>query len=307
MRIKGRGGLGDEFAMTALVREAKKFMPREMIRVVQPRYPEVWENNPNIGHGELENGKLIQLQLMMNEAHGNISNSFGLQAGVPMENTMPELFLTEDEKNLALHRLDGLKRPLIGIDTGANWPSRRWMGNRWVELANRVSRWATVIEVGVPGGDHYGWQKHTDLENSVKLMTLPIRESAAILSECDLYVGNDSGCFHMAASVGTPQVILCGVKGEKVVGYPGTICVEGSKPCDVACSEMCKRKRADYQPVSKERWQKLNPREQEDEGKRMYHFCMEDIQIDHVEQKIREAINGRDRSERHRDGVHGCK
>ena len=303
MRIKGRGGLGDEFAMTALIREAKRFMPREMIRVVQPRYPEVWENNPHLGHGELENGKLIQLQLMMNETEGNISNSFGLQAGVPMESTMPELFLTDSELNLGLDRLEHLKRPLIGIDTGANWPSRRWMGERWVDLANRISEWATVIEIGVPGGDHYGWQRHTDLQNSVKLMGLPIRESAAILRKCDLYVGNDSGCFHMAASVGTPQVILCGVKGRKVVAYTDTVCVEGSRPCDVSCAEMCKRRRVGYQPVSKLQWEKLDPREQEDEGKRMYHFCMEDVLVDHVEQKIRESIDGCSRSERHRIGI----
>jgi heptosyltransferase-2 len=37
-----------------------------------------------------------------------------------------------------------------------------------------------------------------------------IKESAALLDQCDLFVGNDSGPMHIAAAVGTPVVAVFG-------------------------------------------------------------------------------------------------
>lgn len=287
MRFKARGGLGDEFAFTALVREAKKFMPDELIRVVNPRYPDVWLNNPRVNHGNGENGKFVRLQMQLNEDKGNIPTSFGIQAGIPMTDTQPELFLTSEERmkgHYLLAKHGALKRSVIAIDSGANWPSRQWMPERWHELGERLSKWASVVEIGVPGGDHFGWQKHTEIPGARKLLNLPIRESAAVLAASDLYIGNDSGCFHMAAAVGTPQVIVFGVKGPKCLAYRDTTPVEGSRPCDVGCAEMCRRKRKGYvMTMTSEEWEHLDPIAQESELQRRYHFCMEDIRVDQVE------------------------
>ena len=42
------------------------------------------------------------------------------------------------------------------------------------------------------------------------VQNLHLRRVAALLSQCELYVGNDSGLMHLAAAVGTPVVILFG-------------------------------------------------------------------------------------------------
>ena len=38
--------------------------------------------------------------------------------------------------------------------------------------------------------------------------SLSVRESAALLQDCTLYLGNDTGTMHLAAAVGTPCVAI---------------------------------------------------------------------------------------------------
>ena len=52
--------------------------------------------------------------------------------------------------------------------------------------------------------------------SSIPLDNLPLDELAAILKQCDLYVGNDSGITHLAAAVGTPVVALFGPTDHQV-------------------------------------------------------------------------------------------
>jgi ADP-heptose:LPS heptosyltransferase len=56
---------------------------------------------------------------------------------------------------------------------------------------------------------------------SIPLYNLPLDELAAILKQCSLYVGNDSGITHLAAAVGTPVVALFGPTDPGVWGPRG--------------------------------------------------------------------------------------
>ena len=56
---------------------------------------------------------------------------------------------------------------------------------------------------------------------SIPLHNLPLDELAAILKKCSLYVGNDSGITHLAASVETPVVALFGPTDPQVWGPRG--------------------------------------------------------------------------------------
>ncbi len=292
MRFRVRGGLGDDFAMTALAREAKREMPDELIRIVQPRRPEIWDNNPHVNHGNKDNGQLVEVRIQMNEDKGNIAFSYGLQAGIEMKNTTPEIFLSESEIQwgiLKVLKLEGIK-PIIAIDTGANWAARRWEESRWVLLGERLQKWANVVEVGVPGKDHYGFPRHQNIPTAHQLLNLSIRESAAVIAAADLYIGNDSGCFHLASATGTQTILLCGVKGKTAIAYEKTIAIEGSKPCAPACKELCRRLRVGYVPPSPKMYELLSDRQLRAEAKKQYHFCMEDISIDQVENAAKKAV-----------------
>ncbi len=116
----------------------------------------------------------------------------------------PRLDLGQEKEHLALRlgpalRLEALPRPLVAlcpdeIDWHRHWPKHRWSAIS----AHLRQRGATVLIVGAqPGGLAHGF----DLAGQ-----LPIRETAAAIAQCDLFLGNNSGLLHYAQAAGTPAI-----------------------------------------------------------------------------------------------------
>ena len=139
-------------------------------------------------------------------------------AGIPAVDQRLELFLAESERRDAAQRFDtagvtqtGLK---VGIFPGAGWKLREWMPERFAAIGNRLVKHFNA-EVLIFGG-----QKESELVQTVaNLMdaravpfagNLHVRELAACIEKCDLFLTNDTGPMHIAAAVGTPTVSLFG-------------------------------------------------------------------------------------------------
>ncbi len=244
MRINLRAGLGDEVASTALVREYKKIHPDEMIRMEKLNHRELYFHNPWINWGNTENGKLHRLQIHHHENLGNICVSFAKQCGIEIANPTPEIFLTKKEMAKAeIHLSPGIQsdRLIVAVDTGATWSSRRWPQERWLEFAflmRKAGYW--VVEIGKGGTDRYGLEMTTPIECDQSLRDiLNVRDTAAVLKLCHLVVCGDSGTFHLAAAVGTPQVTTFGLKRFEERGYWNTTPVQVTDRCLPTCSELC--------------------------------------------------------------------
>lgn len=109
--------------------------------------------------------------------------------------------------------------PLLALAPSANWEQKRWPGERFADLARRLTR---------PGGQLAGAriavfgaaEERADL--APLLGTLPAERTvdligrgdlpsvAACLARADLFVGNDSGLMHIAAATGVPTLGLFG-------------------------------------------------------------------------------------------------
>ena len=93
----------------------------------------------------------------------------------------------------------------VACSCGAGWPCKSWSVaylRRLAAMLRADSPGVTFVEVGrgcAPAGIG---------ENLID--ALPIEETARVLSECDLYIGPDSGLVHLAMAVGTPAVGLYG-------------------------------------------------------------------------------------------------
>ena len=139
-------------------------------------------------------------------------------AGIPAVDQRLELFLAESEYADASRRFDtagvtqtGLK---VGVFPGAGWKLREWMPDRFAAIGDRLVQHFNA-EVLIFGG-----QKESELVHTVaNLMdaraipfagTLQVRELAACIEKCDLFLTNDTGPMHIAAAVGTPTVSLFG-------------------------------------------------------------------------------------------------
>ena len=139
-------------------------------------------------------------------------------AGIPAEDRKLELFLAESERRDAQQRLktagivDG--RLKIGLFPGAGWKLREWMPERFAAIADRLVAHFNA-DVLIFGGPH-----ESELVQTVATLmerqaipfagNLQIRQLAACIEQCDLFLTNDTGPMHIAAGVGTRTVSLFG-------------------------------------------------------------------------------------------------
>jgi heptosyltransferase-2 len=137
-----------------------------------------------------------------------LPNESFIKLNVPEENRQQaEKFLLSSGV-----RPDSLR---IAIGAGASYGSAKcWPPNRFAELANRLQMQsgADVILFGtsseapvssaIVGGMH---RPPIDLTGKT-----PISDLSSLLSQCHLFIGNDSGAMHVAAAVGLPVVAVFG-------------------------------------------------------------------------------------------------
>ena len=129
-----------------------------------------------------------------------------------------ELFLAESERLAAAQRLDtaGVSdgHLKVGFFPGAGWKLREWMPERFAAVGDRLVEHfnANVLIFGGPK-EAALVQTVANLMNAQAIPfagNLEVRQLAACLEKCDLFLTNDTGPMHIAAAVGTPTVSLFG-------------------------------------------------------------------------------------------------
>jgi len=113
-----------------------------------------------------------------------------------------------------LRMLERPDRPWIGIHAGARPPARRWLAEYFAavadELAHRFD--AQILLTGSP------LEELTVQAVASHMQTKPINLTgrtslgglAALISELDLFISNDTGPAHIACAVNTPSITLFG-------------------------------------------------------------------------------------------------
>lgn len=107
----------------------------------------------------------------------------------------------------------------IAVAPGGKWESKIWSVKNYQKVIGQLIEKYGVYPIIFGGaedavkGDELvsGWQTGANAAGK-----FTVRESAAALSECDLYLGNDTGTMHLAAAVGTPCVAIFAA-----IDYPG--------------------------------------------------------------------------------------
>ena len=128
----------------------------------------------------------------------------------------PDIALTQDERESAgkwieSKEIGGHPGRHIAVGPGSKWDSKVWDEDRYAAVIARLIASHDVMPI-VFGGPE-------DREKGGRLLRiwgrganaageLNVRNAAAALSECSLYLGNDTGTMHLAASVGTTCVAM---------------------------------------------------------------------------------------------------
>jgi heptosyltransferase-2/heptosyltransferase-3 len=166
------------------------------------------------------NGLLCTVRVPDSVNKHAIDRYFDLLHAVGILATDPtlELFLMAAEHNYAHEALvargvksDGLK---VGLFPGAGWKLREWMPDRFAALGDRATEHfdAEVLIFGGPDERELVDQVSSLMKTEPISFAgdLRIRQLAAFIACCDLFITNDTGPMHIAAAVHTPTIALFG-------------------------------------------------------------------------------------------------
>ena len=167
-----------------------------------------------------------------------------------------DLKLTTEEKQKAKHFIHSYLNHknfslLVGFGPGSKWPSKVWPKERYVEVGKQlISRFGiTPIIFGEEEDKAVGdwlltkWRKGVNAAGK-----LTVRESAAALQQCHLYVGNDTGVMHLASAVETACVAIFSAQDWPGRWYPygnKNVVLRKSLPCEGCMVRMCPKENID--------------------------------------------------------------
>jgi heptosyltransferase-2 len=124
-----------------------------------------------------------------------------------------EIRLTETDRNNAAGLLTNIPRSrrLVALGIGAQSPGRRWPLERYAAVITRLSKCERIHPVILCSAAERREAERLAAMfpgKSTAASGAPIRDVCAILERCQLFIGNDSGCAHLAAAVNCPTIVI---------------------------------------------------------------------------------------------------
>jgi heptosyltransferase II len=137
------------------------------------------------------------------------------------------------------------KKTVIGIAPGATYgPAKRWFPDRFAEVADKLNE--HFSSQGILLGGKADWEVAQEVQKLAltKLINLAgkttLREAIYLISQCRLFISNDSGLMHIAGALNIPTIALFGSTN------PATTSPAGNKSTivrrEVSCSPCLKEK-----------------------------------------------------------------
>ena len=138
----------------------------------------------------------------------------------------------------------------VGMQIGASTPSRMWLNDNWILLANKILDYDANIKVFLTGSPAERVMTNTIEQgvNSERLSNLAGRfdicSAAALLGSLDLLITPDTGPLHIAAALKTPTVAIS-VAGLASSSNPidadvPHVFIGKPKTCDPCINKRCK-------------------------------------------------------------------
>ncbi len=144
---------------------------------------------------------------------------------------------------------------VVGLGPGAKWATKRWGWERYAELGSRLVEdyRCQLFWFGSPDEISLihriqARMRGTTLERGLCVPEhFSLEQSMALLSRCELFIGNDSGLTHLASGRGCRVVVLYGsttpALGFEPWGPHSVVEVAGldCRPCDIHGKSSCPR------------------------------------------------------------------
>jgi ADP-heptose:LPS heptosyltransferase len=150
-----------------------------------------------------------------------IAQALGMTSALPVREVQLERQIVQPVKQNLRSRGDVPTRPYVVIHPFSGWEFRSWPLERFGWLAAEIiARWdRDIVFLCTQSEEKQIAPLRTQLSEHQRVrfvFSKDLLESAVIINEAELFVGNDSGPLHLAASVGTPHVGLFGPAGPEL-------------------------------------------------------------------------------------------
>ena len=167
---------------------------------------------------------LVNRTLKQDYGKHAVENNLALLDAVGARRLLPrheyEVFLSPAELKwaedfIARHKWSG--RKLLGIHVGSggtkNLPLRRWPIDHYLGLFKELRRSHPELGVLLFGGpeeqkDHQVIEAQTSREQVLIAQTSNLRQAAALLKYCDLFLSVDTALMHLAAAMKVPKLVV---------------------------------------------------------------------------------------------------
>ncbi|MCC6398538.1 MAG: glycosyltransferase family 9 protein, partial [Bacteroidetes bacterium] len=145
-------------------------------------------------------------------------------AGVPVTDRAIRMYPSDDDRRMVSQFLQsaGLEgKPLVGINIGGGWYTKRWPLDRFAALADRISAelgWRIVLPWGPGQREEVEQLRHLMRTPAVLPPATSLLQLAALFERCRYVVSNDSGPMHIAAASGSRVLGIYGPTRPELQG-----------------------------------------------------------------------------------------
>jgi heptosyltransferase-2 len=135
------------------------------------------------------------------------------------------------------------KKAIIGIAPGATYgPAKRWISDRFAEMADKLNEHLSSQAILLGGKADREVTQEVQRLAQTKLINLSgkttLREAIYLISQCHLFISNDSGLMHIAGALNIPTVAIFGSTNPVTTSPVGNKSIIVSK--EVSCSPCLK-------------------------------------------------------------------
>jgi ADP-heptose:LPS heptosyltransferase len=224
------GSIGDTLGLTYVVDELYK--TKGLKSKIVTRIPELFLNNPFVDILPINSNVANHLTPCYNY-ECNIVKHYASQLGLNFsENPKPILYLNEDEINYAKNELkeyNSIKKIAVCLNSSAKCRDLDY--DYIYPLLEKLKNDGYILLL-------FGTIKQNDeIFDKSYIGKTSLRECISLMNECDLYLGVDTGLFHIMAALNKPQVVFfrnCGCSNN---AYSNTYFLDSEVICGAKCRE----------------------------------------------------------------------
>lgn len=142
--------------------------------------------------------------------------------------------------------LPDVQKEIIGIAPGATYgPAKRWLPERFAAVADKIAEAFNCQIILLGGKSDEATAKEVSLIAQAEMKNLAgktnLKDAAYLISQCRLFISNDSGLMHIAGALNIPTIAIFGSTNPQTTSPAGnqSIIIHQEVSCSPCLKETC--------------------------------------------------------------------